>query len=129
MATEHRLLVFGRPLRVRSYDSIAETIGNTPLVRIPHISAEEGITADICLKLEFFNPISSVNDRIGVSMILDLEACGRLKPGGTLIEQLRQHRHRPGVRRRRARLPVNPDHARVGVDRAAQDAGLSWRGT
>jgi cysteine synthase A len=86
MATEHKPLVFDRPLRGRIYDSIAETIGNTPLVRIPHISAEEGITADICLKLEFFNPISSVKDRIGVSMILDLEASGRLKPGGTLIE-------------------------------------------
>jgi cysteine synthase A len=86
MATEHKPLVFDRPLRGRIYDSIAETIGNTPLVRIPHISAEEGITADICLKLEFFNPIASVKDRIGVSMILDLEASGRLKPGGTLIE-------------------------------------------
>jgi cysteine synthase len=78
--------VFDRPLRGRIYDSIVETIGNTPLVRIPHISAEEGITADICLKLEFFNPIASVKDRIGVNMILALEESGRLKPGGTVIE-------------------------------------------
>lgn len=86
MSTEHKPLVFDLPLRGRIYDSIAETIGNTPLVRIPHIVAEEGVTADICLKLEFFNPISSVKDRIGVNMILDLEASGRLTPGATIIE-------------------------------------------
>ena len=74
------------PLRGRIYDSIAETIGNTPLVRIPKICAEEGITADICLKLEFFNPIASVKDRIGVSMILALEDEGKLAPGATIIE-------------------------------------------
>ncbi len=79
-------LVFDRPLRGRIYDSIAETIGNTPLVRIPNITAEDNIKADICLKLEFFNPIASVKDRIGVNMILALEADGRLKPGGTIIE-------------------------------------------
>ncbi len=79
-------LVFDRPHRGRIYDSIAETIGNTPLVRIPRICAEEGITADICLKLEFFNPIASVKDRIGVNMILTMEADGRLRPGGVIIE-------------------------------------------
>src|SRR5277367_2674308 len=79
-------LVFDRPLRGRIYDSIAETIGNTPLVRIPKIVAEEGITADICLKLEFFNPIASVKDRIGVNMILALEEADKLAPGATLIE-------------------------------------------
>ncbi|MBV9776418.1 MAG: cysteine synthase A, partial [Acetobacteraceae bacterium] len=79
-------LEFDRPLRGRIYDSIAETIGNTPLVRVPRICAEEGITADICLKLEFFNPIASVKDRIGVSMILALEREGKLKPGGTVVE-------------------------------------------
>ena len=79
-------LVFDRPLRGRIYDSIAETIGNTPLVRIPRITAQDGIKADICLKLEFFNPISSVKDRIGVNMILDLEAQGKLAPGATIIE-------------------------------------------
>lgn len=79
-------LVLDRPHRGRIYDSIAETIGNTPLVRIPRITAEDGIVADICLKLEFFNPISSVKDRIGVGMILALEAEGRIAPGGTVIE-------------------------------------------
>jgi cysteine synthase A len=86
MASENKPLVFDRPLRGRIYDSIAETIGNTPLVRIPQITAEEGIKADICLKLEFFNPIASVKDRIGVSMILAAEADGRLPPGGTIVE-------------------------------------------
>ena len=84
--TATKPLVFDRPHRGRIYDSIAETIGNTPLVRIPRICAEEGITADICLKLEFFNPISSVKDRIGVNMILAMEADGRLQPGGIIIE-------------------------------------------
>ena len=79
-------LVLDRPLRGRIYDSIAETIGNTPLVRIPRITAEDGILADICLKLEFFNPIASVKDRIGVNIILELEAQGKLAPGGTVIE-------------------------------------------
>jgi cysteine synthase A len=74
------------PLRGRIYDSIAETIGNTPLVRIPRICREEGITADICLKLELFNPIASVKDRIGVSMVLALEEQGKIGPGTTLIE-------------------------------------------
>ena len=86
MPTDQKPLVFDRPLRGRIYDSIAETIGNTPLVRIPRISAEDGIVADICLKLEFFNPIASVKDRIGVNMILDLEAQGKLEPGATIIE-------------------------------------------
>ena len=58
---------FDPPLRRRIYDSIAETIGNTPLVRVPRLCAEEGVTADLLLKLEFFNPIASVKDRIGVA--------------------------------------------------------------
>jgi len=84
--SDRKPIVLDRPLRGRIYDSIVETIGNTPLVRIPRITAEEGITADICLKLEFFNPIASVKDRIGLNMILALEASGELKPGGTIIE-------------------------------------------
>ncbi len=79
-------LVFDRPLRGRIYDSIAETIGNTPLVRIPNISADEGLKADIALKLEFFNPIASVKDRIGVNMIVAMEAAGRIGPGAVLVE-------------------------------------------
>ena len=74
------------PLRKRIYDSIAETIGNTPLVRIPRVAKAHGARADIVLKLEFFNPIASVKDRIGVSMIEALEAEGRLGPETVVIE-------------------------------------------
>jgi cysteine synthase A len=87
----NRPLLFDAPGRGRIYDSIAETIGNTPLVRIPRLlaacSAEgERVAADILLKLEFFNPLASVKDRIGVAMITALEVEGRLRPGGTIIE-------------------------------------------
>jgi cysteine synthase len=75
-----------RPGRGRIYGSIVETIGNTPLVRINRLTAERGTVGEILAKLEFFNPIASVKDRIGVAMIEALEASGRLKPGGTLIE-------------------------------------------
>ena len=86
MAKVLKPIVLDRPLRGRIYDNIVETIGNTPLVRIPNITAEDGIKADICLKLEFFNPLASVKDRIGLNMITAAEADGRLKPGGTIIE-------------------------------------------
>jgi cysteine synthase A len=78
--------LFDAPGRGRIYDSIAETIGNTPLVRIKRLVAEEAISADILLKLEFFNPLASVKDRIGVAMITALERDGALQPGGTIIE-------------------------------------------
>ncbi len=77
---------FDAPGRGRIYDSIIETIGNTPLVRVPRLAADRGLVADLVLKLEFFNPIASVKDRIGVSMVLDLEAQGKIRPGVTLIE-------------------------------------------
>ena len=70
----------------RIYDDVTQTVGGTPLVRFARLAAEAGVTAEICGKLEFFNPIASVKDRIGVSMIDDLEARGLLKPGGVLIE-------------------------------------------
>jgi len=59
------------PGRGRVYNSITETIGDTPLVRLHRMAEEAGAKADILLKLEFFNPLSSVKDRIGVSMIED----------------------------------------------------------
>lgn len=74
------------PGRGRVYGSILETVGNTPLVRIPRISEEDGIMAELLLKLEFFNPLASVKDRIAIGMISAMEADGRLKPGGTLVE-------------------------------------------
>jgi cysteine synthase len=66
------------------YDDITATIGGTPLVRLSRIGA--GLGAEILGKLEFFNPTSSVKDRIGVAMLDALAADGRLKPGGTVIE-------------------------------------------
>ncbi len=71
--------------RGRVYDSIDQTIGNTPLVRLSKIKASANLKADILLKLEFFNPLSSVKDRIGVAMIDVLEAEGRIKPGKTIL--------------------------------------------
>ena len=72
--------------RGRVYDSIIETIGATPLVRLHRLAQEAGAKADILAKLEFFNPLASVKDRIGVSMIEAAEAAGRLKPGTVLVE-------------------------------------------
>jgi cysteine synthase A len=85
-STEHTPLKLDPPLRGRIYDSVAETIGNTPLVRVARLCREEGVEADICLKLEFFNPIASVKDRIGVSMIEALEAEGKLSSDGVVVE-------------------------------------------
>lgn len=70
----------------RIYGSITQTIGNTPLVKLNRLPKEHGVDAEILLKLEFFNPIASVKDRIGVNMIDALEAAGKLQPGGTLVE-------------------------------------------
>ena len=76
-----------KPGRGRIYDSITDTIGDTPLVRLDRIAAERNVEAHLLAKLEFFNPIGSVKDRIGVAMIDALEAEGRIRPGvTTLIE-------------------------------------------
>ena len=72
--------------RGRIYNDITETIGSTPLVRLSRLQAEMGLEAEICGKLEFFNPVASVKDRIGVAMIDALEAAGRLGPDATIIE-------------------------------------------
>ena len=75
------------PGRGRIYNSITETIGDTPLVRLDKFAKQKGIVANLLAKLEFFNPIASVKDRIGVSMIEALEAQGKIAPGkNTLIE-------------------------------------------
>ncbi|KAI6244243.1 Cysteine synthase [Aphelenchoides fujianensis] len=77
---------FKRAGRGKVYDSIIDTIGDTPLVRLPRLSAELKPKGEVLAKLEFFNPIASVKDRIGVSMVESLEAQGILKPGATIIE-------------------------------------------
>lgn len=74
-----------KPGRGRIYGSITETIGDTPLVRIDKFAAEKGVAAMLAAKLEFFNPIASVKDRIGVAMIEALEAAGRITPGKTVL--------------------------------------------
>ncbi|UPH72773.1 cysteine synthase A [Abyssibius alkaniclasticus] len=74
------------PPRQTTYNDITETIGGTPLVRLSRLAKDAGASAEILAKLEFFNPIASVKDRIGVSMIDALEASGTLKAGGVLVE-------------------------------------------
>jgi cysteine synthase len=74
-----------KPGRGRIFNSITETIGDTPLVRLARLPKESGVKADILLKLEFFNPLSSVKDRIGVSMIEALERQGKIAPGRTTL--------------------------------------------
>ncbi|MDZ4842500.1 MAG: cysteine synthase A [Hyphomicrobium aestuarii] len=71
--------------RGRVYNDITETIGHTPLVRLSKVTAAANSTASILMKLEFFNPLSSVKDRIGVSMIDTLEAEGRITPGKSVL--------------------------------------------
>ncbi len=68
------------------YDSITQTIGATPIVRLNRLPKERGVKADILAKLEFFSPVASVKDRIGVSMIDALEVAGKIGPGAVLIE-------------------------------------------
>ncbi|MEQ1671855.1 MAG: pyridoxal-phosphate dependent enzyme, partial [Hyphomicrobium sp.] len=71
--------------RGKVYENIAETIGHTPLVRLSKIREKFQTKADILIKLEFFNPLSSVKDRIGVALIDSLEAKGKIEPGKTTL--------------------------------------------
>jgi len=68
----------------RIYNDITETIGRTPLVRLNRIQHQEG--AEVVVKLESFNPLSCVKERIALSMVNDAEQSGALKPGGTIVE-------------------------------------------
>jgi cysteine synthase len=73
--------------RGRIYDSVVDTIGATPLVRLSKLAARRGVKAEIIGKLEFFNPLASVKDRIGLAMIEAAEKAGRITPGkSTLVE-------------------------------------------
>lgn len=69
---------------MKLYDNITQVVGNTPLVKINRIL--DGTKAQVYAKLEFYNPSSTVKDRIGIAMIDDAEKSGRLKPGGTIVE-------------------------------------------
>ena len=77
---------YKRAGRGRIYDSILDTIGDTPLIRLPRLTAELKPKGVVLAKLEFFNPLSSVKDRIGVSMIEAMEAQGLITQGSTIIE-------------------------------------------
>ncbi len=70
--------------RGRIYDDITQTVGNTPLIRLRRVTA--GCHGEVAAKLENFNPLWSVKDRIGVAMVDDAEATGKIKPGATIIE-------------------------------------------
>ncbi len=74
-----------KPGRGRIYDSIVDTIGDTPLVRLDKFAEQKGVVAHLLAKLEFFNPIASVKDRIGVAMIESLEKQGKIMPGKTTL--------------------------------------------
>jgi cysteine synthase A len=69
----------------RIYDSVLEVVGATPLVRVPRMAEADGLVADLALKLEFFNPLGSVKDRIGLAMVRDAEARGILQPGRSVL--------------------------------------------
>ena len=120
------------PLRGRIYDCITDTIGDTPLVRLTGSPARRASRPRSLAKLEFFNPIGSVKDRIGVSMIEALEAAGTIDAGSTML--IEPTSGNTGIAlafvAAAARLPADPGHARIDVDRAAQDAGAcsapSW---
>src|ERR1700722_14593658 len=74
------------PGRGRIYDNIISTIGNTPLIRLHRMAKEAGCVADILVKCEFFNPLSSVKDRIALAMVEAAEKSGRLKADTLLVE-------------------------------------------
>ena len=86
MSTAEPLTVLQPEFRGRIYESIVDTIGATPLVRIRRLAEDEGCGADIVAKLEFFNPLASVKDRIGLAMIAAAEAEGKMGPGSVIVE-------------------------------------------
>jgi len=71
--------------RGRMFGSVLDLVGGTPLVRLPRLQAADKLVADIALKLEFFNPLGSVKDRIGLAMVEAAELAGEIAPGKTTI--------------------------------------------
>ena len=71
---------------MKIYNSISELVGHTPLLRLNNIEKENGLSAKLLAKIEYFNPAGSVKDRAALEMINDAERSGRLKKGGTIIE-------------------------------------------
>lgn len=79
-------VILDKPGRGRIYDNILSTIGNTPLIRLNRIAQNAGCVADVLVKAEFFNPLSSVKDRIALSMVEAAEASGKLNADTVLVE-------------------------------------------
>jgi cysteine synthase len=71
--------------RGRIYQNVLGTVGGTPLVRVPRLTAEHGLRAHLLLKLEFFNPLGSVKDRIGLAMVEAAERAGEIEPGRSVL--------------------------------------------
>ena len=86
MSTAEPLADLQPEFRGRIYESIVDTIGATPLVRMGRLAEAEGCHADLVAKLEFFNPLASVKDRIGLAMIAAAEAEGKVGPGSVIVE-------------------------------------------
>ncbi len=85
-ATPALSLALPRPAaRGRIYDSVLDTYGATPLVRLPRLAAEEHFVADLAVKLEFFNPLASVKDRIALAMVAQAEAEGVIAPDRSVL--------------------------------------------
>ena len=74
-----------KPGRGKIYSSIIETIGDTPIVRLDRLAKAHGVKAKLLAKLEFFNPISSVKDRIGAAMVEAMERDGKIQPGKSVL--------------------------------------------
>ena len=111
---------------MKTYDTITDLIGSTPLLKLNRFAAAENLGAEVYAKLEYFNPAGSVKDRIAYAMIdrrrEERRAQARLRHHRA---DQRQHRHRPCRRRRRARLPHHHRHARDHERRAPPaDEGL-----
>src|SRR4051812_14339389 len=71
--------------RGRMFETVLDLVGGTPLVKLPRLKAADGLHADIAFKLEFFNPLGSVKDRIGLAMVEAAELAGDIAPGKTTI--------------------------------------------
>ena len=86
MSTAEPLADLHPEFRGQIYESIVDTIGATPLVRLRRLAEAEGCRADLVAKLEFFNPLASVKDRIGLAMIVAAESEGKVGPGSVIVE-------------------------------------------
>ena len=124
-------VVLDKPGRGRIYGSIIEeTIGNTPMVRIGRLARDAGCQAEVLAKLEFFNPLASVKDRIAVSMLEAMEADGIIGPGSVIVEPTSGN---TGIGLAFAcaqpRATGVYDHARQFLDRTPQIDAIPWRRT